>query len=88
MLIRWESDSRYYVVHIQRDLFGALTLRRIWGSLDSHRGGHKTELVEGDNDLETLRHVAQRIKAIAASRLRHGYRQVAVVPTVVPAAAT
>ena len=88
MLIRWESDSRYYVVHVQRDLFGALTLRRIWGSLNSQRGGNKTELVEGHNDLEIRRHVAQRIKEIAASRLRHGYRQVAVVPTLVSLAAT
>ena len=88
MLIRWESDSRYYVVHIQRDLFGALTLRRIWGSRDSHRGGHKTELVEGDNEFEARSHIAQRIQAIAASRIRHGYRQVTVVPTVVSPAAT
>ena len=39
------EKRRYYRAHLQVDLFGDWTLTRCWGSLDSHLGQVRTELV-------------------------------------------
>jgi hypothetical protein len=39
------EKRRYYRTVVQRDLLGDWTLVRSWGSLDSHRGQVRTELV-------------------------------------------
>jgi hypothetical protein len=46
MFQRWESDTRYYLIHVQVDLFGATTLRRVWGGLLSARGGQILECIK------------------------------------------
>lgn len=71
MFLRWESASRYYLVHVQEDLFGTLTLRRVWGGLGSPRGSQRLEVLQVDQ-------VESRIAALARQRARRGYH---VVPT-------
>lgn len=72
MLMRWESDSRYYAIYVQRDLFGVLTLRRVWGGKISRRGGAIMEVMPGDDECLENKHVMNRIRAIAKLRQRHG----------------
>lgn len=43
MFQRWENDTRYYLIHVQVDLFGATTLRRVWGGLGTARGSQKLD---------------------------------------------
>jgi len=31
VLLRWESDTRYYLIHVSPDLFGDTTIRRRFG---------------------------------------------------------
>jgi hypothetical protein len=38
---RWETDTRYYVAMVQRDLFGDLEVLQFWGGKTSERGGWK-----------------------------------------------
>lgn len=38
MFQRWENDNRYYLIHVQVDLFGVTTLRRVCGGLGTARG--------------------------------------------------
>ena len=37
-IIRWEKDTRYYQVLLQKDLFGSWCLTRIWGKRNSALG--------------------------------------------------
>jgi hypothetical protein len=50
------EKRRYYRACLQTDLFGDWTLTRCWGSLDSHHGQVRTELV--DNQAHGLRVLA------------------------------
>jgi hypothetical protein len=50
------EKRRYYRAHLQADLLGDWTLTRSWGSLDSHHGQVRTELV--DNQAHGLRVLA------------------------------
>lgn len=36
---RWESECRYYMAWVQRDLFGGLELATVWGGKDNRLGG-------------------------------------------------
>ncbi len=38
---RWTTESRYYTLRIQQDLFGGWELLKVWGSLHSRRGRHQ-----------------------------------------------
>jgi predicted DNA-binding WGR domain protein len=69
MFQRWENDTRYYLIHVQVDLFGATTLRRVWGGLGSAWGGQMLECVEPQD-------LARRIDGLANQRRRRGYKQV------------
>jgi len=75
MLLRWESETRYYIVHAQTDLFGQLTLRRFWGGLGSARGGQMTEIVDGPNSETVSKRLLSRLVEIDRIRRRRGYRQ-------------
>ncbi|WP_230971719.1 hypothetical protein [Nitrogeniibacter aestuarii] len=80
MLLRWESDSRYYLIHVSPDLFGDTTIRRVWGSLDSARGNQMFEVLEG---LDCQAEVAHRIERVAKRREQRGYRLiVGTLPTI------
>lgn len=69
MFQRWESDTRYYLIHVQVDLFGATTLRRVWGGLGTARGGQMLECIEPQD-------LARRIADLAGQRRRRGYQRV------------
>ncbi|WP_374515973.1 hypothetical protein [Niveibacterium sp.] len=69
MLMRWESEAsgRYYLVHVQEDLFGELTLRRVWGGgLHGRRGGERIECLSADT-------LDRRLRAIDRVRRHRGY---------------
>ncbi|MCU7816787.1 MAG: WGR domain-containing protein [Candidatus Thiodiazotropha sp. (ex Rostrolucina anterorostrata)] len=62
------DKRRYYRAHLQTDLFGDWTLTRSWGSLDSHHGQVRTELVDSKTN-------GQQILAdIDKRRACRGYR--------------
>lgn len=67
---RWESDTRYYLLRLQANLFGDLELHRIWGGLCSRGGGTITE------PLKDMDAGQQRFREEEARRKRRGYRPV------------
>lgn len=42
---RWETETRWYEVHVTRDLFGAWVVVRNWGGKGSAVGGGKSDVV-------------------------------------------
>lgn len=56
------SPTRYYVVAVQRDLFGSCVLVRTWGGRGSRRGGTATEPYSHERLIE-----------IDKARRAHGY---------------
>lgn len=69
---RWECQSlrRYYVAWLERDLFGDLVIRRVWGGIGSRRGGKLDGLVTDELS------AARKMRSIERLRERHGYRLV------------
>ncbi len=61
-----------YQVHLDRDLFGDWTLRKVWGGTGSSRGRmHSTAVASYDDGIAQVRAIAER-------RARRGYRNVPV----------
>ena len=68
------AKARYYQVHLDRDLFGDWTLRKVWGGIDSSRGRmHSTGIPSYDEGLEWIREIAKR-------RGQHGYQRILLPP--------
>ncbi len=68
------DKARYYQVHLDRDLFGDWTLRKVWGGIDSSRGRkHNTAVPSYDEGIEQIREIDKR-------RSQHGYRRVFLPP--------
>jgi hypothetical protein len=68
--LRWETDTRYYVAMLHRDLFGGLELLQMWGGKKSARSGGKKQLVAGPDEALVL------VEKISKRRLAHGYKLV------------
>ena len=69
MRIGFRSDTRCYILALERDLFGAFVLVRRWYGLGNRRGGVKREVfLQEDAALREL-------KRIERLRVRHGYRR-------------
>ena len=66
ILMRWESATRYYVVRVERDLLGDVTLLRAWGGRGSRRGNSLIDCVAEDQ-------IDQALQRLEATRRRHGY---------------
>ncbi|MCE9680743.1 hypothetical protein [Halomonas alkalisoli] len=49
MIIRWESDHDYVLVHIHQDMFGDWIFSRAWGQIGTQFGGLK-HLLADDHD--------------------------------------
>ncbi len=65
--LRWETDSRYYRVKVQKDLFGGLAVLCIWGGKNTKRGNFK--LIQCQDYAE----LRQTVRKIAKTRKRNGY---------------
>ncbi|MEW8139150.1 MAG: WGR domain-containing protein [Candidatus Thiodiazotropha endolucinida] len=57
------NNRRYYRVHLQRDLLGDWTLTRSWGSLDSHHGQVRSEVVTDEHRGIQIMHDISRRRA-------------------------
>ena len=64
-----KKSRRYYKVLVYKDLLGDLVLVRNWGSLDTARGGIKTELI----DPQQVNHL---LAAIEKKRIKRNYEAV------------
>ncbi len=49
MIVRWESDHDYVLIHIHQDMFGDWIFSRAWGQIGTQFGGLKHQLAE-DHD--------------------------------------
>ena len=68
------EKARYYQVHLDRDLFGHWTLRKVWGGIDSSRGRmHNTGIPSYDDGMKQIHEIAKR-------RGQHGYRRIFLPP--------
>ncbi len=64
------AKARYYQVHLDQDLFGDWTLRKVWGGINSSRGRmHNTGVPSYDDGVEQIREIAKR-------RGQRGYERV------------
>ncbi|MFN9451441.1 MAG: WGR domain-containing protein [Rubrivivax sp.] len=67
----WLTDTRYYFLHVQRDLFGEWELLKVWGGRRSRRGRHQVVCVaREDQALGLFERECQR-------RIRRGYLRTA-----------
>jgi hypothetical protein len=62
------EKARYYQAHLDRDLFGEWTLRKVWGGLQSRRG----RLVS--TGVGTYAEGVEMIEIIGRRRAQRGYR--------------
>jgi hypothetical protein len=64
------EKARYYQVHLDRELFGDWTLRKVWGGIGSRRGRmHSTGVASYSDGLS-------QVRAISEPRTRRGYLSV------------
>ncbi len=62
MIIRWEKDQDYYLVHVHQDMFGDWLVTRVWGITGTQYGGLKHTLVNSPEEAETLVNDVQHIQ--------------------------
>lgn len=70
MIVRWETDHDYVLVHIHQDMFGDWIFSRAWGQIGTRFGGLKHLLAE---DRQLAQTWLEDEATIQASR---GYRKV------------
>ncbi|WP_148254357.1 hypothetical protein [Aidingimonas lacisalsi] len=46
MIVRWESDHDYVLVHIHQDMFGDWIFSRAWGQIGTQFGGLQHRLAD------------------------------------------
>lgn len=66
---RWENpnNGRYYIAHVQQDLFGDWVVVLCWGRKDSNLGRLKSIFCE------TEKKALAYLKKLCRIRIRHGY---------------
>lgn len=69
-VLRWETEKRYYLASLNRDLFGDWVVTRVWGGR-SNRLGRISDVPVPDflAGIDLLNQIAQQ-------RKRRGYQQV------------
>ena len=67
-MLRWQTDTRYYHATLEKVLFGELTIRACWGSLNSNRGNGKSIHCANIQELK------KKLRGIFITRKRHGYQ--------------
>lgn len=70
--LRWEKETRYYEVHLQRDLWGGWVLTRIWGRRGSPMG--QVRRVPCASYAEAVK----QLTVVHSRRKRRGYEPVIV----------
>jgi len=70
--LRWEKETRYYEIHLQKDLWGSWVLIRIWGRRGSPMG--QIRRVPCASYAEAVKQLA----AVQIQRQRRGYESVMV----------
>lgn len=70
MIIRWETDHDYVLLHIHQDMFGDWIFSRAWGQIGTQFGGLKHQLA--DDHAQAMMWLADEA-TIQASR---GFRKV------------
>ena len=66
MRLHWISNTRFYTVVVEADLFGQVVLTRSWGSRFSRRGNGMQQCLNADE-------VEQHLRRLAATRAKRGY---------------
>ncbi|SHF03177.1 hypothetical protein SAMN02745148_01655 [Modicisalibacter ilicicola DSM 19980] len=46
MIVRWESDHDYVLVHVHQDMFGDWIFSRAWGQIGTQFGGLRHQVAE------------------------------------------
>lgn len=46
MIVRWETDHDYVLVHVHQDMFGDWIFSRAWGQIGTQYGGLKHRLAD------------------------------------------
>lgn len=63
MIIRWEKDQDYYLVHVHQDMFGDWLVTRVWGQTGTQYGGLKHTLVNSPEEaailVDDVRHIQE-----------------------------
>lgn len=54
MIVRWQNEHDYCLVHIHQDMFGDWLLTKAWGQIGTQFGGVNHSLVESYNEAVTL----------------------------------
>jgi predicted DNA-binding WGR domain protein len=65
----WASETRYYCVHLQQDLFGDWHLLCCWGGLYNRLGNCKTLYLDSVEQAPTI------LQAIHQRREKRGYQR-------------
>ena len=52
MIVRWETNHDYVLVHIHQDMFGDWIFSRAWGQIGTQFGGLKHQLEQAQMWLE------------------------------------
>lgn len=68
MRAEFRSDSRGYILVLDRDLLGAFVLTRHWFGLNNRRHGSRVDVYRAEEE------AAKAVRRIFARRFRHGYR--------------
>lgn len=66
-VLKWESSNRYYIIRLQKNLFGEWTVIKEWGGLRNRLGGSKV------NDFTNLEDAVNQINNITKTRKSRGY---------------
>ncbi|WP_110666048.1 hypothetical protein [Salinicola halophilus] len=61
MIVRWESEHDYVLVHLHQDMFGDWIFSRAWGQIGTQYGGLKHAVADSYEQaqlwLESLAHI-------------------------------
>lgn len=69
LLLRWENGSRYYLIHLHTDLWGALCVTRAWGARGTSQGQVRHQLCE------TRAEAARLLWQLRGQRRARGYQR-------------
>jgi predicted DNA-binding WGR domain protein len=66
----WLTDTRYYILRVQCDLFGGWELLKAWGGRGNRRGRH--QMIPAAHEAQAI----DMFERECRRRLRRGYRRV------------